>query len=198
MIESTIITQLIDIESRRAFPNQFEVTILGDKDISSIPDFSFYAKKVALGSHSITVDRLGSIQRTYIKKATIPDTITLTVKELNDWTILKFFYDWYTTSYYDPEKNLFISGRDGKKKSVLIYAFCDEYRPSGELVDALHKTHGDGKQAYGLKIAVADALLVGSVSLPTFTYDDYQPVEHNFTIQSDNIKIEWITKSGAL
>jgi len=194
---NSVISRLIGLENVRAFPNQFEVTLSGSTETASIKDFSFFAKRVVLGSYAVDAERILSVQRTILKKATVPDTITLTVKETSNWDILRFFYDWYTTAYFDPSRNLFISKkRELKRKNMVIYAFTGEYLSGGSLVSAASKNVDDGQQAYGFKIEVKNALLVGSINLPTFSYEEYTPVEHNFTLQSDDIKLVWMQGSG--
>jgi len=180
----SIVTQLIDLEITRAFPNQFEITVASDTDDNLAKNFTFYATKISLGNYAVEAERILSTQQTIIKKATIPDTLSLTVKETDDWNTLKYFYNWYTSAYYNPSSNLFRTGLEGKRKTFYIYALSPPYTMTS--VNAQKNP-----QSYRFKITLNDALLVGSIALPTFDYKAFEPVEHTFTIQSDDIALNW-------
>jgi hypothetical protein len=182
------IERLLSISNVRAFPNQFFIAIKDGTENSSelIKDFHFYATKINLGSYNLSVSRLASNQLTLIKKATIPDTIEIVLKEVHDWIVLRYFYRWYTENYYDPAKRVFKSGVKGKRKDFVINAL----KPEDNL--GYHIAQQGGSSDIGLKITVKDALLVGPISLPSFSHEESKPFDFTFKIQSDDIQIEFL------
>lgn len=179
--ENALISQLIDLENIRAFSNQFEVTMSGADS-----SFVFKASKISLGSYKLTADRIVSIQKTLIKKASIPESATITIKEDYNWSSFKFLWGWFTENYYDPVTRVFISGAKEKLKDVTIKCFRAPYRI------------GAADQAVGLTIKLTNALLVGEIKLPSFSHADPSAIEHTFTVQSDDIEFEFEEPYGGI
>lgn len=196
--EATVIQRLIAIESRRAYANHFEVSVFENSESQSTltKDFQFFAAKINLGSYTIDANRLGSTQLTLIDKVSIPDKISITVKEMDDWRTFAYFYKWFTVNYYNPETKLFRVGktREGssKRKTFKIKVFA----PKSPLENLGAGYGPDNDSTVALTIEAQDALLVGSVALPDLNMQTHNPIEQTYTIQSDNIKISFNAIDG--
>ena len=114
------IVSLISIEHKRLFYNQFDLEILDDKGLDE-KSFRFSIEKYNFNeNNSLSISYEESIFLPRIDRGKYPQTLSITVREFGDFTVLRYINDWYG-EIFSREKNCFRKSIKENIRTINIY-----------------------------------------------------------------------------
>ena len=123
------ITELLRLTTQS--PNFFYVELFGEdvntsqsksSDKFSMSNPKFRCKGVTLGGVTISTKKYPLTKENYIDSITMADTVTFDWDESHDAFIWAYHQAWFKR-FYDRERDVYISGPEGKKRRARIVVF---------------------------------------------------------------------------
>jgi hypothetical protein len=123
------ITELLRLNTQS--PNLFYVEIFGEdvktsheaaSDKFSMPNPKFRCKGVTIGGVSLTTKKYALTKENYIDTITTADSVTFDWDESHDAFIWAYHQAWFKR-FYDRERDVYVSGPEGKKRRARVVIF---------------------------------------------------------------------------